>query len=703
MPFRKCCSKCEWKERRMPPTNGVCRLELQERAIGAIMKSVRVLAAAILITACVHSARAADAEVRLSLDGSRTGAPISKYIYGQFVEHLGRSVYGGLWAEMIEDRKFGREITDEYKPFDIANDDYGKPAPFLYLKNSPWKVIGPKGTVTMDKANAYVGEWSPVIHLPGNGTEVGISQGNEPFNGAGGFLAVEKGKKYVGRIVLSGDAEAGPVTVRLGNPGASSGIKQWSVERVIDAVGGEWKAYPLEFSSLPDSDQVILSIIAKGKGSFRIGAISLMPADNVKGWRADTLEELKKLNTPLLRWPGGNFVSGYNWRDGINPNRDKRPPRANPAWKNIEHNDVGIHEFMDLCDLLRTEPYVALNMGKGGVEEAAAEVQYIVGSPETPMGRLRAANGRKEPWAEKYWAVGNEMYGTWQLGWVPVDLYVLRHNAAAKLIKMEHPDGVLVACGDTNTKGWDRGMLTVCGEYMNLLSLHTYVHEVAADPFQHSVQLRDSIHDILRAFRGYKTSLPIVNERNIKVAFDEWNFWYGDYVYGELGTQYRLKDALGVAMGLHEFYRNSDIVELACFAQTVNVLGAIKTSRTAAVLEGSGEVLALYRHQFGTVPIEVKQPTPDLDISAAWTEDRKAITISIVNPTATARKVAVHLGKIAVEDAVTQWEITGPNPQSHNEPGGKPEVIRAVEKKVTFGGRLDAPAYSAELYRLELR
>ena len=123
-----------------------------------------------------------------------------------------------------------------------------------------------------------------------------------------------------------------------------------------------------------------LSITAKGKGAFRIGAISLMPADNVKGWRADTLAALKKLDTPLLRWPGGNFVSGYNWRDGIDPNRDKRPPRANPAWKNIEHNDVGIHEFMELCELIKTEPYVALNMGKGSVEEAAAEVQYIVGS-----------------------------------------------------------------------------------------------------------------------------------------------------------------------------------------------------------------------------------------------------------------------------------------------------------------------------------
>ncbi len=466
-------------------------------------------------------------------------------------------------------------------------------------------------------------------------------------------------------------------------------------------MSGEWTLYPLEFSSLPDSDQVTLSITAKGSGTFRIGAISLMPADNVRGWRADTLAALKKLDTPLLRWPGGNFVSGYNWRDGINPNRDKRPPRPNPAWKNIEHNDVGIHEFMDLCDLIKAEPYVALNMGEGSVEEAAAEVQYIVGASDKPMGRLRASNGRPEPWQEKIWAVGNEMYGTWQLGYIPVDQYVLRHNAAAKRIHAEAPDAILVACGDTSTNGWDNRMLTVCGDNMNLLSLHTYVHEVVGDPYQHAVQLRDSIHKILTDFRCYKSTLPVVDKRNIKVAFDEWNFWYGNYVYGELGTQYRLKDALGVAMGLHEFFRNSDIVELACFAQAVNVLGAIKTSRTAATLEGSGEVLALYRHKFGTIPIQISQPSADLDIAAAWSEDHKAITVSIVNPTDRARTVAIDLDKATVKKACTRWEITGPNPQVHNVPDGFPNLIRAVEKQLTFKNTLESPAYSTELYRFD--
>jgi alpha-N-arabinofuranosidase len=185
---------------------------------------------------------------------------------------------------MVEDRKFAHEITDDYNPFSLANDAYGKPAAFTYLKNSPWKVIGPPGSVTMEKAGAYVGEWSPVIHLPGNGAEAGISEGNEQYNGAAGFLAVERGKKYVGHIVLVAEGDVGAVTIRLGNPNHSSALKEFSAARVIETVGKQWQSYPLEFSDLPDSDQVTLSITARGKGSFRIGAISLMPADNVKGF-----------------------------------------------------------------------------------------------------------------------------------------------------------------------------------------------------------------------------------------------------------------------------------------------------------------------------------------------------------------------------------------------------------------------------------
>ena len=162
------------------------------------MKSICILAAAVAIAVSSTSALAADAEVSFVIDGTKVGAPISKYIYGQFVEHLGRSIYGGLWAEMLEDRKFGREIVDDYQPFDLANDWFGKPSAFTYLKGSPWKVIGPKGTVTMDKKDAYVGDWSPVIKLPGDGTEAGLSQGNETYNGAAGVFGGREREEVCG-------------------------------------------------------------------------------------------------------------------------------------------------------------------------------------------------------------------------------------------------------------------------------------------------------------------------------------------------------------------------------------------------------------------------------------------------------------------------------------------------------------------------
>ena len=136
-----------------------------------------------------------------------------------------------------------------------------------------------------------------------------------------------------------------------------------------------------------------------------------MPKDNIDGMRADTIKLLKELNAPVYRWPGGNFVSGYNWRDGIDPDRDKRPPRKNPAWTGVEHNDFGIHEYIAFCRLINTEPMISVNTGLGKVEEAAKEVEYANGSADTEMGKLRAKNGSKEPFNVQFWCVGNEMYG----------------------------------------------------------------------------------------------------------------------------------------------------------------------------------------------------------------------------------------------------------------------------------------------------
>ncbi|MGB7581463.1 MAG: alpha-L-arabinofuranosidase C-terminal domain-containing protein, partial [Sedimentisphaerales bacterium] len=548
----------------------------------------------------------------------------------------------------LEDRKFFYPITDKYNPWGTDKDPQWNTGLYKYLKTSPWKVIGPAGTVTMDTNNPYVGSHTPAIHLTDDGNEAGISQDG---------LAIVKDKGYMGRIILAGDKSAGPVIVRI-VPDTGDAI---NID--VGKISPEFKPYLFAFTAPESSDNVRLEIVGKGKGTVRIGTLSLMPADNIKGWRSDVVALLRELDSPIYRWPGGNFVSGYNWRDGIGE-QDKRPPRKNPAWKGIEHNDVGIHEFMDLMGLIGAQPYVAINTGRGTIEEAAAEVEYFNGSADTPMGKLRAQNGHPEPWGVKWWAVGNEMFGDWQLGHIPLAEYVKKHNLVAEAIWKVDPSAKLVGVGSVGK--WSETMLKVCSGYMNLISEHIYCKE-NKDVIKHTKQLANEIKRVADAHRKYRRDVNELAGKDIRIAMDEWNYWYGNYIYGELGVQYHLKDALGVATGLHEYFRNSDIYFMANYAQTVNVIGAIKTSRTASILDTTGVTLKLYRQHFGQIPVEVKGSNiGPLDIVAALKNDRKAITIAIVNPTDKQRELPIELKGVKVADKGKLWVIAGTDPLACN-------------------------------------
>lgn len=621
---------------------------------------------------------------RIIVDTSRAGPPISTYIYGQFIEHLGKSIYGGLWAEMLEDRKFFFIVNDRYAPWGTAEDSYWGSGPYDYLRASPWKVIGPPGTASMDTSNPFTGIHSPSVRIPTDGSAAGISQEG---------LALAKGKSYTGRIVLSGDPGV-TVTVRLVEDSGKA------IPQTVGALDGNYRTYALSFDAPESSDNARLEITGTGKGSFKVGAVSLMPADNLDGWRPDVVALLKELNSPIYRWPGGNFVSGYNWRDGIG-DRDTRPPRQNPAWKGVESNDVGIHEYMDLMGMITADPYVALNTGLGTVQEVADEVQYCNGSVDTPMGKLRASNGHPEPFGVRMWAVGNEMYGQWQLGHMPIEDYVKKHNAVVDAIRAIDPSSRVVGVGSVGR--WDETILKQSAAHLDLISEHIYRKE-QSDVESHTRQLADDIDGIARAHRGYRTSIPELSGRDIRIAMDEWNYWYGRYVYGELGVQYHLKDALGIARGLHAFFRNSDIYAMANYAQTVNVIGAIKTTRTAATLDTTGLVLKLYRNHFGSLPVQItRQGSSSLDVSAALTEDHKALTIAIVNPTARAHKLVVDFGAAALTGKATRWTITGSDPMAVNVPGKTPGVVLTQEDYVPGAAGLDAGALSVTMYRFELR
>ncbi|MEW6252444.1 MAG: alpha-L-arabinofuranosidase, partial [Planctomycetota bacterium] len=308
---------------------------------------------------------------RITIDAGKVSAPLSPYIYGQFIEHLGRCIYGGIWAELLEDRKFFYPVGG---------------------RESPWQPVGGADAVRMQTAGALVGAHTPVVTLT-DGAPRGLAQGD---------LGLVAGQEYVGRIWLAGTPESGPVQVSL-VWGAAPAARQ---TLTIPDLTEEFTKRPLRFTAAASTDDARLEITAAGRGSFRVGTLSLMPADNVQGLRADTLALLKQLNAPIYRWPGGNFVSGYDWRDGIG-DPDRRPPRKNPAWEGVEHNDFGIDEFLAFCRILKAEPYITVNSGLGDAAMAAAEVEYVNGAADTPMGQRRAANGHAKPYGVRFWAVGN--------------------------------------------------------------------------------------------------------------------------------------------------------------------------------------------------------------------------------------------------------------------------------------------------------
>ena len=590
------------------------------------------------------------------IDVTRTGARISPHIYGQFIEHLGRCIYGGLWAEMLEDRKFYYPVTGEapcwtmFKPGPRSWDGEGHP--YELLVRSPWMIIGEKQNVSMDTSRPFVGEHSPRIALKGDGTPGGITQNR---------LALIEGKDYTGRIVLAGSPEAGPIRVSLVWGGGANDRETDEIEKVNSA----FTTFPLQFRAQSSTDNGRLEIVASGEGHFSVGAVSIMPDDNILGWRADVVVLLKELNSPVYRWPGGNFISGYDWKDGIG-DPDLRPPRKNPAWKGIEHNDVGIHEFLALCREINAEAYIAVNTGLGDVNAAVEEIEYVNGGPDTPMGTLRAKNGHPKPYGVKWWAIGNEMYGDWQLGHMPLEEYVLKHNQVVEAMRKVDPGMQAIAVGAAGP--WSKQMLTTCSDHMDLISEHLYCQD-KDDVIDHAGQIAAKIREIAGVHREYRKSIPNLAGKDIRIALDEWNYWYGANEYGELGTRYFLQDGLGAAIGLHEFFRNSDLFFMANYAQTVNVIGAIKTTKTESEFETTGLVLKLYRERFGTIPVQVEGEFAPLDIAAALSSDGTALTVAVVNPSEQSKSITLKLDQGELAGSGVRWVLTGPDRWSYNAPG----------------------------------
>ncbi len=600
-------------------------------------------------------------ETAVTVDVTKPGPTINPYIYGQFIEHMGRCIRGGIWAQMLYDRKF------------------------LLEPGKSWQTVGPQGAdfdAAHDAAGAYCGDHCMALWVrDSRGGACGIVQGG---------LGLIEGKEYVGYAVLCHVADPAPVTVRLAW-GEEESAGQ-SVE--FREVGTSYERFAFRFRAGKTTDDASLSLFLSQPGYLWIACLSLMPADNVDGMRADTLELLKELNSPIYRWPGGNFVSGYFWKDGLGP-RDRRPPRWERAWEAVEDNDFGVDEFMAFCRQIDTEPLVVVNTGLGPVEDAAELVEYVNGTPKTRWGSRRARAGHPQPYGVVWWGIGNEMYGGWQLGNVPVERYALRHNAFVRAMRAVDPNIKIVAVGQPGK--WNDVVVPRCAEHMDLLSGHHYTQRGMRVPFspedarkyersflEYSGNVAAGVRRIVDDLRARQDGGSAAVDR-IRLSVDEWGIvreWKPEPDGPGVGiyeVYYPLGDAVAIGRALHELIRSADIVEIAQWAQTVNIIGAIKTSRTHASMGPVGHLLALYRARVGgrLLPIDMQGDAP-IDAVAASDPESAVLCVGLINYSPN-EEVSVQL-KIAGSDrpVASAWRIHGPHLGAVNVPG-EPESVTTTQ------------------------
>jgi alpha-L-arabinofuranosidase len=331
------------------------------------------------------------------------------------------------------------------------------------------------------------------------------------------------------------------------------------------------------------------------------------PLADAKGFRTDVVREVKELGVPVVRYPGGNFVSGYNWLDGVGP-KASRPTVLERSWNSIESNQFGTNEFVEWCRLVGSEPLLGLNFGTGTAEMAVAYVEYCNVDRGTKWSELRRTHGYAQPHNVRYWCLGNEMDGPWQIGQMQAREYGRKARDVAKQMRAIDPDLKLIACGSSGTfmptyLAWDREVLEECYDQVDGLSLHAYygnTKELTANSTARylamNLDMERHIHETA-AVCDYVQGLQRSSKR-LWLSFDEWNVWYR--ARDEQATNgrravapklleevYNLEDALLVGGFINTLLRNSDRVHVACLAQLVNVIAPLVTSATGVLRQST--------------------------------------------------------------------------------------------------------------------
>ncbi len=386
------------------------------------------------------------------------------------------------------------------------------------------------------------------------------------------------------------------------------------------------------------------------------------PSSNEQGFRTDVLDIIRDLQVPVIRYPGGNYVSAFKWEDSVGP-RELRPKRLDLAWRTIETNQFGIAEFHDWCQQANTAYMMAINLGSRGIEDARNLLEYCNDNSGAAWGDLRKQHGYPEPFNIRMWCLGNEMDGPWQVGHKTAYEYGRLANETAKTYRKFDEDLELIVCGSSNDKmatypEWEAEVLDQSYESVDYISLHKYWNNYPKDTLNYLAshyELDEYIGTVRSVIQYIKAKKRAKND--VYICFDEWNPWYhtnkrdhellktwdwpeAPHLFED---PYNLEDALLVGTVINSFIRNADIVKIACMAQLVNVIAPISTEKGGAVWKQTIFYPYYLASKYGrgtALQAQVASPTYDctirdqasyLDTSVVLNEERREISVFCVN------------------------------------------------------------------------
>lgn len=660
------------------------------------------------------------AKAKIHIEPSSVIGEVHDHFYGANLEHVGQTVYGGHWAEMLRDRKFAG-----MDPMYVSLSEglhHQSPAFGVVV---PWEPVNPHPEDVLfvhDNTTFYSGQQSQRITIRWeDGKAHGIQQ-------AGLFL--EQGREYQVRLVLQGDGH--PAQVRLGDA-------VWE----IPAVAGAWTTYERTLTPGESNPNGVLAITFQGEGHLWVGCASVMPADHLRGHRRDLVEALKEWRPTFLRWPGGNFVSGYHWMDGIG-DRDRRPTYLDPAWNLLESNDVGTDEFMDLCELIGSEPVLTVNMGNGTADEAAAWVEYCNGDASTEYGARRAANGHPEPYNVRVWFVGNEQFGNWQVGHCDAETYARRYLEFAAAMRAVDPDLLLIGVGVPNDLygHWNELVLKHAGQQMDEFSVHYYsirTEKWDKPPEGETLYLPKvaASHEVAQMLDRTLEIIAAHSDPPVPLAFDEWNTYVGARSPGFI-EDYNLADALYAGGVMNACIHRCDRVKMTAIFNLINVMANYRVTpeyhwqkipstrggnwvafpdenaQAASVWKlPTTLVLELLTHHRGPLGITCRTESPVfsspatgnlpaydavplIDAAATYDPQQQIVYLSVVNRDAQ-HAAQLDLSGITRNRAAQIYTVTGAHPLATNTEE-KPDAVGIEQSTWQPGSHtLQVPAHSFTL------